>query len=262
MGIDLTLALAAGALILTGALVAPAVLRYCTAGSPPSRSRRIAGDRRRSRNGEPGFQPIPNLSRTRPKPERTRSKPSRGRGHSSRQQKQRDRERMEAYFDEPERPPERRGGRGTACNDEEACNVFTFTRSSGGQAEAYEIDDEIAPDDSISMAWTRPAPAPPPRLVCKRNAAAGGGTFRAAASQPPSRSRPTPAANLPPVYDDDEEAGDAAPAPRGGVPQPPSIPAPPAVQPPRCTPVVDDITLVGLNLPGPGGARAIVRPRR
>ena len=46
------------------------------------------------------------------------------------------------------------------------CNEFKFSRE-GEQVEAFEVDDEIAPDDSVSMAmWSRPPPQlpPPPRL--------------------------------------------------------------------------------------------------
>lgn len=49
---------------------------------------------------------------------------------------------------------------------EDGCNAFKFRRAEAGETvEVYEVDDEITPDDSVSVAmWNNMPSAPPPPL--------------------------------------------------------------------------------------------------
>ena len=151
------------------------------------------------------------------------------------------------------------------------CNEFKFSRE-GEQVEAFEVDDEIAPDDSVSMAmWSRPPPQlpPPPRLPPPRPSSNAAPCCRLA----------TAAARSGPAPDQEEVALEIArmafSAPRA--PQPPPHQQPPHHPPPRAPPPArpqygrpppqasdDEMTLMALSTPvsARGNPHVARQPRR
>lgn len=99
------------------------------------------------------------------------------------------------------------------------CNAFKFTAGDeGGFDLEGEVDDEIHPDDSISMFGCQPAPRPPPlrptapRLPPPRQATSASRPAMAP-PRPAARSQPTP--KLPPPSADRPTQG--VPRPRPGL---------------------------------------------
>ena len=137
------------------------------------------------------------------------------------------------------------------------CNDFKFTRS-GEQVEAFEVDDEICPDDSVSMAMfrTAPPPLPPPPRVREppprpATAAPPRRLAHAAAQAQHHPDQPQPRApprlKVPP-----------APEPRALAPQRSTAPVPPRQPPMRAPPQYgrpapqtssDEMTLMALSIP-------------
>jgi len=151
------------------------------------------------------------------------------------------------HFEEYEIEPELSG-----------CNEFKFSRA-GEQVEAFEVDDEICPDDSVSMAmWRAPPPPlpPPPRVppvkprpvAAPRRLAAAAEAARSGDPDPqPLRPRAPPRLQMPPAPEPR-----APPPPRAA----PRAPPPPRLGSGRPTQSSDEeMTLMALSTPASAYAK-------